>query len=29
VTLPEMDGASSDPAEITVVLSIIGTPTVA
>jgi hypothetical protein len=29
VTLPEMDGGSSDPAEITVVLSIIGTPTVA
>jgi hypothetical protein len=29
VTLPEFDGASSDPAEITVVLSVIGTPTVA
>lgn len=29
VTLPEFDAGSSDPAEITVVLSIIGTPTVA
>lgn len=29
VTIPEHDAGSSDPAEITVVLSIIGTPTVA